>query len=239
MASRPGTLTSRDSGPRPDEVRRFLSDNPDFLTAHPDLLSELTPPTHRRGEGVLDMQHYMIDRLRKQVAALRSEQRDLIAASRGNMTSQARVHSAVLALLEARSFEHLIETATTDLAALLGVDAVTLCVESDSAAARVSGTDGVFTVPRGRVDELLGDGRDTVLHEDAAAGADLFGGAATLVKSWALVRLPLDEASPQALLALGSRERGRFRPGQGTEPLCFLSRVAARCLGGWLDLPPP
>ena len=88
MSSRPDKATSREFVLRSDEVLQYLSDNPDFLTAHPDLLTELTPPTHRRGEGVLDMQHYMIDRLQKQVAALRSEQQDLIAASRSNMMSQ-------------------------------------------------------------------------------------------------------------------------------------------------------
>ena len=238
MSPRPGKVAPRDSAPRSDEVRRYLSDNPDFLTAHPDLLTVLTPPTHRRGEGVLDMQRYMIDRLQKRISALRSEQRELIAASRRNMTSQARVHSAALALLEARTLEHLIEVVTTDLANLLDVDVVTLCVESDSAAAGGVGTDGVFAIPVGRVDELLDEDRDTAFQGDGDAGPGLFDAAAPLVKSSALVRLRINGASPPAVLALGSRERGRFRPGQGTEPLCFLGSVVARCLREWLNLPP-
>ena len=239
MSSRPDKATSREFVLRSDEVLRYLSDNPDFLTAHPDLLTELTPPTHRRGESVLDMQHYMIDRLQKQVAALRSEQQDLIAASRSNMTSQARVHFAVLALLEARTFEHLIEVVTTDLTNLLDIDVVTLCVESNSATAKVAGTDGVFVVHQGCVDELLGEDRDIVLHEDEAAVLHLFGSAATLVKSSALVRLRLNSTAPLAVLALGSRERGRFHPGprNGTPVLSGSCRRNS-ALEGWLDLPP-
>ena len=238
MSPRPGKAAPRDSAPRSDEVRRYLSDNPDFLTAHPDLLTVLTPPIHRRGEGVVDMQRYMIDRLQKQLSALRSEQRELIAAARGNAASQARVHSAALALLEARTLEHLIEVVTTDLANLLDVDVVTLCVESDSAAAGGTGADGVLAIPAGRVDELLGEGRDMDFRGDGDAGPGLFDAAAPLVKSSALVRLRINGASPPAILALGARERGRFHPGQGTEPLCFLGRVVARCLREWLDLPP-
>lgn len=240
MSSSPGKVAPRDPVPRSDEVHRYLSDNPDFLTAHPDLLTVLTPPTHRRGEGVLDMQRYMIDRLQKQVSALRSERGELIAASRGNRTSQDRVHSAALALLEARTLEHLIEVVTTDLANLLDVDVVTLCVEaeSDSVAARGTGADGVFAVPAGRVDELLGEDRDIAFRGDEGADPGLFAAAASLVRSAALVRLRINGASPPAVLALGSRDDERFHPGQGPEPLGFLGRVVARCLREWLDLPP-
>tara|TARA_A100001037_G_scaffold306409_1_gene351280 strand:+ start:8120 stop:8839 length:720 start_codon:yes stop_codon:yes gene_type:complete len=238
MTSRPDKASSRDTAPESHEVRQYLSDNPDFLTAHPDLLTELTPPAHHQGDGVLDMQHYMIDRLQKQVVALRSEQQDLIAASRSNMMSQARIHAAVLSLMQARTFEHLIEVVTTDLANQLDVDVVTLCVESDTYAAKVAGTDGVFTIPQGRVDEMLGEDRDIFLREDEFAEHGLFGGASTLVKSSALVRLRINSMGPSAVLALGSRDSDRFHPGQGTELLCFLSRVVAQCLKGWLNLPP-
>ena len=238
MTSRPDKASTRDTVPQSDEVRQYLTDNPDFLATHPDLLTELTPPAHHQGDGVLDMQHYMIDRLQMQVAELRSEQQDLIAASRSNMMSQARIHAAVLVLLEARTFEHLIEVVTTDLANFLDVDVVTLCVESESYAAKVAGTDGVFTIPQGRVDEMLGQERDIFLQEDETAEHSLFGGASTLVKSSALVRLRVSSMGPSAILALGSRVDGRFHPGQGTELLCFLGRIVAQCLKGWLSLPP-
>ena len=81
MTSRPDKASPRDTVPQSDDVRQYLTDNPDFLSSHPDLLTELTPPAHHQGDGVLDMQHYMIDRLQKQVTALRSEQQDLIAPS--------------------------------------------------------------------------------------------------------------------------------------------------------------
>ena len=238
MTSRPDKASTRGSNTQSDEVRQYLSDHSDFLTAHPDLLTELTPPAYQRGDGVLDMQHYMIERLQRQVAALQTDQQDLIAASRTNMMSQARVHSAVLTLLETRTFEHLIEVVTTDLANLLDVDVVTLCVESNSDHAKVAGTDGVFVIPEGRVDEILGDERDILLREDESAERSIFGGASGLVESSAFVRLRVSGAGPLAILALGSRDGQRFHPGQGTELLCFLGQVVGRCIRGWLNLPP-
>ncbi|MEI9985008.1 MAG: hypothetical protein WDN69_18470 [Aliidongia sp.] len=61
---------------------------------------------------------------------MKSQQRALIATSRSNLSSQQRIHAAVLALLAATSFEQLIQTVTTDLAVLLDIDVVTLCIES-------------------------------------------------------------------------------------------------------------
>lgn len=238
MTSRPDKTSPRDTVPEAHEVRQYLSEHPDFLIVHSDLLTELTPPAHHQGDGVLDMQHYMIDRLQKQAAALKSEQLDLIAASRSNMMSQTRIHSAVLSLMEVLTFEQLIEVVTTDLTNQLDVDVVTLCVESDMYTAKVAGTDGVFTIPLGCVDEMMGQNRDIFLREDEAGEHRLFGGAATLVKSSALVRLRINSMGPSAVLALGSRDRGRFYPGQGTELLCFLAKVVAQCLKGWLNLPP-
>lgn len=232
-------MTSRrDTVPESHEVRQYLSDHPDFLTVHTDLLTDLTPPAYHRGDGVLDMQHYMIDRLQKQVAALKSEQLDLITASRSNMMSQTRIHSAVLSLIEVRTFEHLIEVVTTDLTNQLDVDVVTLCVESDLYTAMVVGTDSVFTIPGGSVDKMIGHDRDILLREDDAGEHSIFGGAATLVRSSALVRLRINSMGPAAVLALGSRDRGRFYPGQGTELLCFLAKVLSQSLKRWLNLPP-
>ena len=82
---------------------------------------------------------------------LRTEQDDLLANSRDNLSTQDRVHKAVLALLAAKSFEQFIEIVTTDLAVLLDVDVVTLCVESDrSPKAPLTEIDGRACAAAGR-----------------------------------------------------------------------------------------
>ena len=46
------------------EVADYLKRHPDFLVEHADLIALLTPPSRRQGDNVVDMQHFMLDRLR-------------------------------------------------------------------------------------------------------------------------------------------------------------------------------
>ncbi|MGC5204424.1 DUF484 family protein, partial [Klebsiella pneumoniae] len=75
--------------------------------------------------------------------------------------------------------------------------------------------------------------REQALHTDV-----LYGPAASLVQSDALVRLEFSAAAPIGLLALGARETGKFHAGQGTELLSFFAKALARLIRQWLDLPP-
>jgi uncharacterized protein YigA (DUF484 family) len=65
----------------------------------------------------------------------------------------------------------------------------------------------------------------------------IFGAAAGLVASQALIRLEISPATPPALLALGARQPDQFHQGQGTELLTFLAGVLENCIRAWLDLP--
>ena len=218
----------------PAEVAGYLRRHPDFLVQNPDLLAILTPPSHRRGDNVVDMQHFMVERLKGDVHRLKSQQRELIATSRSNLSSQQRVNAAVLALLSATSFEQLIQIVTTDLVVLLDIDVVPLCIESVNGHARPP-LPGLQLLAPGDVDALLGQNRDALLEDEVAGDAQIFGSGAGLVQSEALLRLNVANAPP-GLLALGTRHAGKFRPGHGTELLCFLAQALAVTIGQWLDL---
>ena len=128
--------TPEDAGARPDEapgakaVADYLRRHPDFLTDHPDLIAVLTPPSHHQGEGVVDLQRFMLESLREELGSLRSREERLLDAAEERGASQYRVQEAALAILEARSFEHLIRTINERIADLLGIASVRLCVES-------------------------------------------------------------------------------------------------------------
>jgi uncharacterized protein YigA (DUF484 family) len=199
-------------------------------------MTALTPPALRRGEGVLDMQQFMLLRLREELARAKLQQRTLIATSRSNLTSQGRIHAAVLAIIAATSFEQLIQVATTDLSVLLDVDVVTIGVESAASAQPRLPLHGIQMLRRGTVDELLGPERDSLLHADAPGEPALFGAAAGLVRSQALLRLAVSDHAPAGLLCIGTRKPGKFHPGQGTELLCFLARSLELTIAAWLDL---
>ena len=147
----------------PAEVAAFLRQNTGFLAEHPDLLQILTPPAQRRGEGVIDMQQFMLQRLQTEVARLKNQHRALIATSRANLASQARIHQAVLALLAAPSFEHLIQIVTTDFAVLLDADVITLAVESVACGQTHLSVRGVQLLERGAVETMFGPDRDVLL----------------------------------------------------------------------------
>jgi uncharacterized protein YigA (DUF484 family) len=76
-----------------------------------------------------------------------------------------------------------------------------------------------------------------MLRADAAPEESVFGGAASLVRSDAMVRLSIGSTAPAGLLAFGTRHPGFFNGNQGTELLTFLARVLEHCIRGWLDLP--
>ena len=227
------------------DVAAYLRRHPDFLLNRPDLLAILTPPEREMGEGVVDMQRFMLERLRTDVARLKLVQRKLIATSRANQQNQARVHGAILAMLGATTFEHLIQVVTEELTLLLDVDAVGLCVEAGRGkSAKSLATKspilaaGVQVLEAGSVDELLGAQHDVLLRSDVVGDPALFGAsAAGLVRSDALVRLRVSQSAPQGLLALGARKPGVFNPGQGTELLTFLAHVIEHQIRAWLDLP--
>ena len=221
-----------------DAVEAYLRLHPDFLIEHPALLPVLTPPTHHRGDGVIDMQSFILQRLKDELARLKAQQRTLLTTSRSNMTSQSRVHAAVLALISARSFETLIQTVTVDLAILLDIDVVTLCIESQAGAGAKPPLNGVQLLAPGEVDRLLGAGRDALLEDHVLGDPAIFGSGAGLVHSEALLRLAVGRQAPVGLLALGSRKPTKFRAGQGTELLTFLARSLERTIAAWLDIEP-
>lgn len=219
------------------EVAGYLRHHPDFLVDHADLLEVLTPPSMRRGEHVIDMQYFMLERQRAEIARLKSQARALIATTRANLASQSRVHTAVLSLLSAQSFEQLIQIVTTDLAVLLDADVVTIGVERIGAARPRLNHQGVQILEAGMVDRVLGPERDVALFAEIAGDPKLFGAGAGLVRSAAVLRLCVSAAAPPGLLCMGSRRAGKFQAGQGTELLAFLARALGVTIAAWLDLP--
>jgi uncharacterized protein len=219
------------------QVAEYLRQHPEFLVRHPDLLDIQIVPGRRKAEGVVDLQQFMVERLRKDVQRLKADQDDILANSRDNLSTQDRIHKAALALLDATSVAHFIEIIASDLAMLLDVDAVALCLETIDGKAAKLPVDGLRLLPAGTVDRLLGTDRAALLRDDTAGDPEIFEAGAGLVRSDALIRLKIGQAMPPGLIAFGTRHPGYFDPGQGTELLHFLARIIEHCLRAWLELP--
>jgi uncharacterized protein len=231
-------IAAPDSGaPGEAEVRAYLQAHSDFLMRNPELLQVLTPPALQRGDQVVDMQTFMLQRQRSELEKLQQQHGELIGTSRANLASQSRIHAAALAVFGARSFEALIQTVTTDLAVMLDGDVATIGVESAEPMKPKLRNQGVQILKPGTVEELFGAERDVLLFEDIEGDPMLFGDGAGLVRSAALLRLNVSAKSPHGLLAIGTRVPGKFHVAQGTELLHFLGRAVAIAIAQWLDLP--
>jgi uncharacterized protein YigA (DUF484 family) len=217
--------TATDSSPRPADIAEYLALHPDFLDRHPEVLTGLIPPAQRRGDNVLDLQAFLLGRLQTEVTRLKTQQKALIATSRSNLSSQNRIHLAVLAAIAAPTIEQLVHIATSEFTMILDVDVSALCLEADGLAAEGKHFPGIQIVEPGAVDRWLGAGREAHLSHNIEGSPDLFGAGAGLVRSQALLRLSVGPDANPAMLALGSRRATRFRTGQGTELLCFLAQA--------------
>lgn len=221
------------AAPTEAQVAAYLRRHGDFLLRHPDLVMALSPPSRWAEAGsVVDMQAFMIERLKEEVNRIKGAAEDLILTSRSNMNTQNRTHQAVLVLMEADSLAELAQAVADDLPPILDVDIATLCFERDDhQPLPVLQVPGVFALPTGSVDLLMGGPeRHCALHEEMPGDPALFGGGAGLVASSALVRLSPGGICPEGVLALGSRHGCTFHAGQGTELISFLARVIELCL---------
>jgi len=220
-----------------NEVLAFLARNPDFLARNPDVLALMAAPGRWSGDGVVDMQQFLLDRRSEEMAELRDAAEHVIETSRTNMSVQMRTHGAVLSLLAARSWEDMLRIVTQDWTLLLDVDAVVLGLEAGADADTRFLEPDVNRLEPGFVNHVLDGGQEVRLFRQIADDGTLFGAAAGVVHSAAVARIHAGNVWPAGLLALGARD-DVFQPGQGTEMISFLCRVLESCLARILDPDP-
>lgn len=216
-------------------VAQYLRRNPEFFLDHPDLAAGLQVPHPSKGEGVLDFQAWRGDRLAKDLTALKEEYRDLLETVRSNEQAGERVAQSVLRLLEAPSFEHLIQVITTDMARLLDVDGIVLALEVDPDNPVRFTRPGLEMLAPGTVEQLMGPSQ-VLLLGGAERPVGLFGPLDPMMSSTALARLNISDTTPPALFALGSRQEDTFTPQMRSDHLVFLARVMEQVFRGWLSL---
>jgi uncharacterized protein YigA (DUF484 family) len=213
----------------PAQVVAFLRDHPEFLARHPDLLARLAPPSRYDAGPVVDFQQFMVAKLQDELEQMRGCAEHLISTSRSNMSTQNRTHEAALATIGAGDMAGLARVVAEDFPSLLDVDICTLGFEPDNGQSRL--IPGISCLPPNMVETLLGGG-EVMLRSQTAGDPFIFGDAAGLVSSFALVRIE-PPSSPLGLLALGSRHDRTFHSSQGTDLLAFLARILEDCVRRW------
>lgn len=218
-----------------EDIIGWLRANKNFLRDNPQLLEELDAPGQSHGRGVVDFQQALVERLKADKSKAHKIQKDLIETFRANMNNQNRIHTAVLVLLEAETFEEFIETMTQDFPVLLDVDVVNLIIESTSKEIPFVNLSGIRFARQGTVQKWLGTG-DALLQSNISGHEEIFGPGAGLVKSQALLRLEISPNTPAGIIAFGSRVPEAFQPDQAIDQIGFLAQVVERCFRIWLDV---
>lgn len=233
----PGKDTgSQKSGPTEKDVLDYLRAHPKLLLDNPKLLAEIAPDRRFDSETVVDMQRFVVQRLRRQVDELKATSAHLVTTTRSNMSILEKTHDCALAVLKAENFQALDRVLTEEIPMLLGVDAAAIGIEvnPDETHMLPEGADAALRIlVPGTVDLLIGEDAPTRLRTKADGGTALYGAAEGLVTSDALVRLAPTRTMPVALFAVGSRDEGYFSEDQGTELLGFLAEVVRYSLARW------
>ena len=229
-----GKTDAQKSDLRESDVVAYLRRNPRVLLNNPDLLGILAQDTRFETDTVVvDMQRFVVDRLRRQVDEMKVASDRLVNTTRSNMSLVERTMECALALLYARDFDELAQILHDDLPVHLGVDAVSIAFETDRLPVEASHI--VKALPVGMVDQLVGP-ESTRIRPETEGEAALYGSSAGLVRSDALVALPEGEGLPLGVFAVGCRTANHFEDGQGTELIAFLAHVSRYAVGRWWTL---
>lgn len=223
------TKTDTQNTISPDDVLTYLRDNPDFLKVHPEAFEYLVAPKDDKGKGVADFQHYLVEKLRADRAAVMDTTREIVEISRNNMQNLTRIHEAVLSILNCDTIDEFAQILTTDICNILDVDLAAFVFESSKIVTPYVNLPGIRLVPENTVSAWLG-GDTHLLEADIHGVEEIYGGGALLVRSQAIMRLDVTTTIPPSVLAFGSRDPEMFSAGQGIEMVAFLTRVIEKSL---------
>jgi len=210
----------------PSSVRRFLSDNPQFLTGDHGLLDELGL---RVAVGnVVDFGPAALARVHAAHQREASQRQHLEETARANFSAQAQTHGAVVDLLDARNHSDLARRVDDLAKQRFGLAAGVVALETEGHPPM-----GWKMLVEGQVDMILGGQQRLARMGFAPTALGLFGAEAETIKSMAMVRMAIWEPSRQGLLAFGSADPQGFTEDMGTELVAFLARVVERTAERW------
>lgn len=210
----------------PDEVRRFLSDNPEFLREDDGLLAELGLKV--AAGNVVDFGPAALARVHA-AHQREAEMRQLLEeTARANFSAQAQTHGAVVDLLDSRNHSDLARRVDELARTRFGLAAGVIALEAEGAPPA-----GWRHLVDGQVDMILGGPQRLARMGFAPTALGLFGDVGPEIGSMAMVRMAIWEPSRTGLLAFGSADPEGFTPDMGSELVAFLARVVERTAERW------
>jgi uncharacterized protein YigA (DUF484 family) len=209
----------------PAAVRRFLSDNPDFLRGDDGLLDELGLKV--AAGNVVDFGPAVMARVHAAHQREATQRQQVEETARANFSAQAQTHGAVIDLLDSRNHSDLARRVDDLAQQRFGLTAGVIALEVERPPA------GWKMLVEGQVDMVLGGPQRLARMGFAPTALGLFGERSDVIKSMAMVRMAIWEPSRQGLLAFGSTDPEGFTDDMGTELVAFLARVVERTAERW------
>ncbi len=203
-----------------EAVEAYLQQHPEFFNEHLNLLEKMSIP-HPCGDAV--------SLILKQLEIFRSKHHEqesqltaLIEIARENDTSVNRMHKLSLALLDAATLEEAIANLDLVLSEYFLTDFVAVRIIKHNPGSALA---NLFIEPDSEAlkafSKELGSSQPQCGRPTLAQAKVLFGDAALEVKSCAIIPMRFTELD--GLLAIGSRQEGRFHYSMGH---LFLTQMA-------------
>ncbi|WP_394763505.1 DUF484 family protein [Phenylobacterium sp.] len=211
----------------PAAVRRFLSDNPEFLTGDDGLLGELGLKV-AAGGNVVEFAPAAMARIHAAHQQEATQRQHLEETARANFAAQAQTHGAVVDLLDGRNHSDLARRVDELAQQRFGLAAGVIALETEG-----NPPAGWKRLVEGQVDMILDGPQRLARMGFAPTALGLFGERSEAIQSMAMVRMAIWEPSRQGLLAFGSGDAESFTEDMGAELVAFLARVVERTAERW------
>jgi hypothetical protein len=208
------------------DVDEYLRAHPDFFERHAGLLAILKLP-HPTG-GAVSLIERQVTVLRDKNRQLERKLMDLVQVARDNEQLSVHLHHLALGLIEADDLDAAAAIVQEQLRNEFKADAVVLRLlrrgSNSGSAHRVDDDEATLAL----FAELFKSRRAICGRLSDAQLAFLFADQAGEIGSAAAI--PLCDANPLGVLALGSRDESRFHPGMGTLFLGYLGELVSRSI---------
>ncbi len=213
-------------GERPAEwaqARSLILLNPELLHEDAPLLQALGLRPH--APNVVEFGPAALAKLEAARAKETSARQEIEAIAKANFSAQGQAHDLVLDLLAAANSADLACRLHEGAQRRFGLEIASVGVEGYP-------PPGWRALPVGLVGYILPAGR-TCEVGPCTGGAELFGEAAEVVRSVALVRLSLFDPKRAGVVAFGSADPDGFTSDMGVELIAFVGQVVERLAERW------
>ena len=218
---------------KPDDVARYLKENPVFFEDYADLLSQIFLP-HPHGGRAIPLSERQVLTLREKSKALEAKLAELIQFGEENDAISLKIHRLCLALLGSMDLDSMLSALYLHLREDFAVPHAALRVWSRGEGKMHGEPDRPEFGP---VSQTLREYADKLAQpycgpSSLAEAAAWFGEAASHVRS--VAHMPLTGSGSFGMLALGSEDVLRFYPEMGTLYLKRLGEIVSAVLGRFL-----